>query len=166
MRKVSLISDNILRPYVSIVSLVHPYRALLTPDGGFSYNPVHKTAPNQRYMVAEPGNEESHNISELGHEHILAHQNKINHLLQDPNTFQGGWSNPEDGRAYLDVSKQYPDIDTAMTAARKNSQLAIFDNQAGKSIPTQFQPGDQRHASMSNEYYRSIYSAMDDPRYA
>jgi hypothetical protein len=118
-----------------------PYGALQKPDGGFSYNPIHKTTPSMRYMVAlspaQGGVEHIKHISELTPDHIVNHQSIIQHLLRDPNTFQGGWHNPSDGKVYLDASRQYPDLNSAQEAARTGQQISLFDLHSGKSIPTQ-----------------------------
>lgn len=155
MRAIARLSENSLRSYSdamnnSAPAIVHPFQkhfdALQVPDGGFSINPLSGKSPSKQYMVAEPGHEQEFNVKDMTPDHIANHAKATQSMYDDLNMFQGGWNDPSSGKAYLDVSRQYGDYGTAQDAARRNKQLAIFDTHAGKSIPTEYLPGDEQHA--------------------
>jgi hypothetical protein len=86
-------------------------------------------------MVSEPGVEQEIPASQLTRDALEKHWNENAGNVTDPDTFHGGWHDPQSGNAYLDISRQYDDPNEAMDAGRRNGQLAIYDFKAGKSIP-------------------------------
>ncbi len=134
MRRIAKQSES----YTRIAA--HPFQehhnALQAPDGGFSINPLTGGKPTKRYMVAQPGHEQVFEPGQITPDDIQNHATKTQHLYGDPNMYQGGWTDPDSGKHYLDASRNMGDIDSAMDQARKNNELSIFDLHSGKSIPT------------------------------
>lgn len=122
------------------------------PEVGFSYNPVHNTQPTERYMVSVPQGEAVVPADKMTPEEIEKHVDLIKNMLANPNMFQGGWLNHDDNNVYLDASEQYPDLQSAMDAGKKNNQYAIFDRQTGQSIPV---PDSQRSLSAAIDFEKA-----------
>jgi len=65
-------------------------------------------------------------------------------LLMDPNNSFGAWSN--EGKVYLDVVVTVPDQAKAIELAKQHNQIAIWDLQNNKEIPTGGTGGSNAHA--------------------
>lgn len=108
----------------------HARLADVIAEGGFSHHPTHGT-PDKGYMVSHDddgsGIATVHHVSELTPEHIAAHREASAHLLKNPNTFQGGWHDTDDGQVYLDVSRHHHDEHEARKFAVEQRQKAYFN---------------------------------------
>ena len=113
--------------------IVLPSAAALWREGGFTL-PLNFQDPPARFLVSDAGG------AEFDHEpteaetvaFVRAHWGK----LAAPGTYFGGWRNPE-GRHFLDVTRAHADRSAALAAGRQNRQFAIFDVEAGESIPVE-----------------------------
>lgn len=50
------------------------------------------------------------------------------------NTFLGGWIDTEENIAYVDLSQHFTDLRAALSMARLNDEIAIWDLKNGKEI--------------------------------
>lgn len=96
-------------------------------NNGTSYNVLtNQFGTDKGFMVSLP-NRELRVPIELFNPQII--QNFINsniELLNNKDNFLGTWV--DNGYVYLDVSKCYKDIDTAIRIGMLSDQLAIYDN--------------------------------------
>lgn len=91
------------------------------PTKGYSY------APDKSTERSFPQDE----ITEKDYEQFITdHQD----LLAQPGNHLGSWT--YNGRTYLDVSKVGSPSSETIAEAQKNKQLAVYDLEAGKEIPT------------------------------
>lgn len=105
--------------------------------GGFTY----PSAPPTGYMVslsrANGGNPEIVSADDFKptfvEDYILKASIWLEHAGQ---YFVGGRHNQEDGNVYLDISRYFGDLETARIHAQLNDQIAIWDLDAAKEIPT------------------------------
>lgn len=77
---------------------------------------------------------EGRQLQVLGVRSIASFMSENADLLTSPGHCLGTWFNPADGRTYLEVSIVVPTLDAALTIARNNSQLAVYDLAAGACI--------------------------------
>jgi hypothetical protein len=131
------------------------------PETGFSYNPVTNTSPTQRYIVSEPEGELVVPADNLTPEDVERHVDLIKNILANPNAFQGGWLNHDDNNVYLDVSHQYPDLNQALEAGKRNNQYAIFDRQTGQSIPVPDSDRNAKSAAIDFEKFKNEDGSID-----
>lgn len=109
--------------------------ALSVPDGGFSVDPRDGSDVRSGYAVAvHPELERTVDGPATGNDlhDYIAH---VKEALSLPHRVFGGWRDPATGRVYLDVSVVVGDLAQAMTLARENAQLAVFDFSAMASLP-------------------------------
>lgn len=97
-------------------------------DNGTSYNVVtNQFGTDKGFMVSLPNRELKVSI-ELFNPQII--QNFVNsniELLNNKDNFLGTWI--DNDYVYLDVSRCYKDIDTAIRVGMLSDQLAIYDNE-------------------------------------
>lgn len=108
--------------------------ALSVPDGGFTIDPRDGSDVHVGYAVAvhpEYGRIFDHPVTSDGLVKYIAYASAA---LALPGRVFGGWCDPATGRIYLDVSVVTTDLTEAITLARNNGQLAIFDLSAMESI--------------------------------
>lgn len=97
-------------------------------DGGCSITPG-GDVPDSGYMVALPN-------AELVLDSITESQLSawLDLLSLTDSDFIGTWLNREDGKVYLDVSRNVPSREVALRLAKEWSQLAIWDVKRKESI--------------------------------
>jgi hypothetical protein len=117
--------------------LVHLADALSVPDGGFSVSVEHWRDARTGYAVSVFPECEERISGPLVPARIARYLSARAPLLARPDVVLGGWRNPEDGTTYLDVSIVVPTRAQAIVLAEENSQVAIWDFAACKSIPLQ-----------------------------
>jgi len=111
--------------------------AINEPDGGFSIHDHIGDGPTTGYMVSMNKNtERDFAAKDLTADHIRQYQEDHADELSQAGYYFGAWHNPEDGRVYLDVSKNFKDKDEAMKAAKGADQIAIFDLSTFNSVVT------------------------------
>jgi hypothetical protein len=95
---------------------------------GFSYRPIDKTSPTKGYMTSiedgpifDPS---------LPREEKLAMVNdfldKKDSLLGEKDYYVGGWHNQEDGKFYLDASKNFQDLNETVSVSLPTHQKSIY----------------------------------------
>jgi hypothetical protein len=100
-------------------------------NGGYSINMKGK-APKGGFMVGKFSNDDARTMvidGPLKHEHVNAFVKKNRETLDEPNTYIGSWFNEEDGKTYLDVSRNFKtaERDKAIEFGRGTKQLSIYD---------------------------------------
>lgn len=102
---------------------------------GLTMHDIPGDEPHSGFMVSEPGSEEHESFSRLVPHDIGdyydRHQNQIH---GHPDTYYGGWE--DNGEYYQDVSDNVKDPWQAAQRGEKDHQLAIYDLNQGKGIPT------------------------------
>ena len=103
----------------------------LLRDKGASYNlTTGDFNPNKGYFVSDEDNEVIISLEDFSNDpnkYVIDFiRTNIDKILLDSNTYIGGWINGDE--VYLDISRIYYTIETAIQSARKNHQLAIFNN--------------------------------------
>lgn len=94
-------------------------------EGGFSESLAGDT-PKGGYMTAVTLDSEfSKPIDEFTLEDILDYVTQYAEELSQPDTYVGGWL--DEGIGYLDISKNFQDLNEALSAAKAGNQLAIWD---------------------------------------
>lgn len=113
---------------------IHLADALSVPDGGFTVRPLGLTDVRTGYAVS-PYPQFEHCIADVvtpdDIERYLADHTSA---LAEPHTLFGGWRNPEDGLAYLDVSVLIPARASALIVAREAGQSTIWDFRTCSSV--------------------------------
>lgn len=105
------------------------------PDGGFTYQPATDESPTSGYALSiYKGRERVFDVAKLTLNDLWEHAQDNWDLLSKPGNYIGGWHNPEDGKAYLDVSMVVKDKAEAERMGRENNQLAYFDLGKGESV--------------------------------
>lgn len=107
--------------------------ALSVPDGGFTVDPRTGADVTGGYAVSvHPAEGTVLATATPGDliEYVVSHAD----ALALPGSVFGGWKDPTDGRVYLDVSTLVTDRSEALTLARVNDQLAVFDFSTGQSV--------------------------------
>lgn len=116
-------------------------------NNGGSYNiTTGEYNPTDGYMVSLPNNELVINVDDLCattlSEYII---NNADNLSSDE-SFVGIWIN--NGKAYIDVSVKYNDLEEACYMGLNNNQLAIYDNANSVAIHL---PSPQRSGTMTQQ---------------
>ena len=102
-------------------------------EGGFTVNPRTGDRPETGVFVSVKGHEEKHELESFGKEQVSEYINSPDNLAQLTRTrnLVGGWG--EDGEAYLDVSRTFPEtggpgggFTRSRTFAKLNDQIAFF----------------------------------------
>jgi predicted ABC-type ATPase len=113
---------------------------LKEPDGGFSLD-LHTGQEPKKGFALSIHPEASVPIrgalqmkpKELARQ-LRAYAESNRTLLAQPGNLLGGWTDPETGTAWLDISTLVPDRKSAHDLALSHDQIAYFDIGAGKSI--------------------------------
>jgi hypothetical protein len=108
--------------------------ALDVPDGGFSIDP--RTGGDVRvgYAVATHPERERRIGGKVSPSDIQAFVYDNADLLTQEGKIIGGWRDPQSGDAFLDISEQVHDRETALILGGLHNQLAVWDFARGVSI--------------------------------
>lgn len=105
------------------------------PDGGFTVNAWTLAPVTGGYAVSlHP--EISRVLANVREGDLLEYLLTHGEILEREGNAFGGWTDPADGRSYLDCSTIVDDLDEAIQLAKDHDQLAVWDFAAGKSIST------------------------------
>jgi len=121
-------------PTIPVGVLTHLADALSVPDAGFSITVEDCADVRAGYAVSIFPQWEWRIAGPVAPEDIARYVATLGSELVRPELVFGGWRNPENGAAYLDVSIVVPDHRQALALARANTQAAIWDFAAGASI--------------------------------
>jgi len=116
----------------SLHSLVE---ALQVPDGGFTVNAWTLAPITGGYAVSEHP-ELQRILGSVREGDLLEYLLTHGEIAEREGNAFGGWTDPADGRIYLDVTTVVDDLDQALKLARENDQLAVWDFASQKSIST------------------------------
>lgn len=108
--------------------------ALSVPDGGFSVDSLTGKDVTGGYAVAIHPDREHQIAGRVDASEISAYVFEHADLLGKGGVVVGGWRNPDDGVAYLDVSRVVSTRVEAERLARQHNQLAYWDFAAGRSV--------------------------------
>lgn len=125
--------------------------ALSVPDGGFSVDVATGADCRSGYAVAVYPALERRIAGRVSSVHLMAYVVAHRSILARPRAVFGGWRNPADQVAYLDISTVVPDWELALALATAYAQSAIWDFARGMSISlrprrTSNEPGCKRRA--------------------
>lgn len=105
------------------------------PDGGFTYDPLSDKEPTEGYVVSPfPDRSFGKPAIDLTPKDATDFINKNMDLLKQKGNMLGGWNDPRNGQAFLDIVKTVKDETEAKALASKHDQIAYFDLKNGKSI--------------------------------
>lgn len=108
---------------------------LLRDGGGFTHSLRHNSERDTGYAVATTGHEETF----TGHAsaaNIASYARRHAKVLLHPKSHLGAWFNSDDGKTYLDVSHVHSNFNEALTQARKDNQIALYDLGTGNEYHT------------------------------
>lgn len=109
--------------------------ALSVPDGGFSVNPLTGSEVISGYAVAVHPDREQCIAGRVSPAEVSAYVFANADLLARHGVVLSGWRNPDDGVAYLDVSRVVRSRAEAVRLAHGHNQLVYWDFTAGVSVP-------------------------------
>jgi len=115
--------------------LVHLADSLSVPDGGFSVTVRDWMDARAGFAVSVVPEFEQRLPGSVTPEDIERYASRHAKVLDHPDILLGGWRNPEDRLAYLDVSVVVRNRRQALVLARTHDQLAIWDFARQVSIP-------------------------------
>ncbi len=117
----------------SLAELAIDLHAQVIRDGGLSYNPVYGTTPDTGYAVSLKGYELKIPLQAFRPRYIEEYI--VNHLAQFEihELYLGAWVHEK--LVYLDISRVVISPQHAMELGYENEQIAVFDIEAGVSIP-------------------------------
>ena len=124
------------QPFIKKHTSLSHYEALqaLQKEGGFSLTANKDVADPNGYFCALKGYEQQVPLDQLTPEVIKNYiQSHAQELASDANLLVGAWLNG--AICYFDLAKKFFDLDEAMTAAKQNEQLAIWDGVHQQEIP-------------------------------
>ena len=113
-------------------------------EGGLSVDPRTGDRPEKGVFVSVKGHEQKHDLDSFGKEQLATYINSPDNLSQLTRTrnLVGGWS--ENGEAYLDISRTFPEtggpsggFTRARTFAKLNDQIALFQR---SNFTTEYNP--------------------------
>lgn len=115
---------------------LHPnvFTAVKQNPNGFSVKPRTGQMPTSGYMVSIPGH--THIVMNADPALVAKYANAHADVLQDPKAHIGGWTDPNTGKTYLDVSHRYSNKGAAIKAGQAHNQIAIWDVKHGREIRT------------------------------
>jgi hypothetical protein len=108
--------------------------ALSVPDGGFSFDMTTGADCRSGYAVAVYPALERRIAGRVSSAHLMAYIVEHRAVLARPAAVFGGWRNPSDRLAYMDVSIVVRDRRLALMLATAYAQSAIWDFERGMSI--------------------------------
>lgn len=109
--------------------------ALDSMDGGYSVNPRTGGDVAEGFAVAVYPEREQQYAQTVTPREVSDYVFANADLLAQPGHVAGGWRDPSDGVAYLDVSRVVSTREAAEALGRRHNQLAYFDFAAGRSVP-------------------------------
>lgn len=93
-------------------------------NGGYSVNSSYQL-PKSGYMVSISEGPSFEKNEPINSDKIVSFIASISE--DSPEIFFGGWIDRKTGKVYFDASKNVSDLDAALTLARQNDQIAIWD---------------------------------------
>lgn len=119
------------------VAILH---SIQSPDGGATWDPRTKMSPVTGFCVS-PYPERGVVVEDYRDpEKFVRTLNKFRSdnadLFGKPGNYIGLWNNPEDGKVYLDVSRNVASAEEARNICDHNEQIAFFDLQNYSSVET------------------------------
>ena len=110
------------------------YRAIddLGPDGDFTRNPFTGAEPAEGFSVAIDGA----SLNKFDRESVQAFMQKHADVLSREDVFLGAWKAPDTGITEIELSRVVPDRGQAELLGTAFDQKGIYDNGAGRFIPT------------------------------
>lgn len=104
----------------------------LTKTHGFTMHDHPGDAPKDGFMVSiDQSSEQKMPLVDVTPQRIADYMSVHQQELKDPNNYLGGWVFR--GTTFLDISRWVPDEQQAMTLAKANHQLAIYDLSSGQT---------------------------------
>ena len=105
-------------------------------ERGFSVRPD-GFVPKDGFQVAMKGRTEKspidlNNVEQAVRDHVA----KNTDVYKSPETFIGGWNNPNTGKVHLEPSRNVQDPEVAFKLGQVRNQVSIWDVRRGKDIPT------------------------------
>lgn len=101
------------------------------PDGGFTLHPdLSPDTSTEGHVVALAAYEHRVPAAELTTKDVTDYARAHKALLRNPNLRVGGWHNPADGQVYLDIARVVPTREEALSLAREQGQLSVYDRAA------------------------------------
>lgn len=98
----------------------------LFQNNGFTYNPFTGEEPTSGFMVSDCKDCETvFELSQINDETITKYMVDHAQQLGRVGAFLGAWV--DSGKVYFDISMRFENKNEALTVARDNAQLAIFD---------------------------------------
>lgn len=104
---------------------------LMADTGGFSLDANLNPITDLGYVVSVSGAERKIPLVSIGPADILFYRDQHRHALDQGFIF-GGWA--DGGFAYLDLSRNFNDLDEALAFGRAHDQIAIWDNFNGQEV--------------------------------
>lgn len=100
---------------------------LKEPDGGFSVRVATGKEPKRGFMVSQAGTERAHAPAEATTgAHLQSYASDHSSELGKPARYMGGWHDPYQHKADLDISRRYASHDRARAAMWGANQDALF----------------------------------------
>lgn len=114
------------------------FRDVSEPDGGGTWNPITKQSPIVGFCHS-PYPERSKVISlsddsTESYNSIMDYAQQNADLLNQDGHYLGMWTDPADGKTYLDVSQVGLDAAEVRNECLNNDQIAFYDLQMGESV--------------------------------
>lgn len=115
--------------------LIHLADALSVPDGGFSVTVRNCMDARTGFAVSVFPGWEQQLAGSVTHEDIERYVSDRAAMLARSDVLLGGWRNPDNGLAYLDVSVVVRSRRQALALAHEHHQSAIWDFAHNQSVP-------------------------------
>lgn len=115
---------------------LHPNVISTLKQGDGSVKPGTGTSPKTGYMVSIPGHTQIVDAHAFNDKLISQYADRNAEALRHPDAHIGKWQDTESGKIYLDVSHNIKSKIRAISAGKKNNQIAIWDLNRGKEIRT------------------------------
>jgi hypothetical protein len=109
--------------------------AVNSPDGGFSVDPRSGLDVSVGFAVAVYPDREQQISDRVRPADISDYVFRNADVLARSGAVLGGWRDPDDGIAYLDVSRVVATRAEAEALGREYTQKSYYDFAAGKSVP-------------------------------
>lgn len=110
-------------------------RGRLVKEGGFTFQPATGDVPSSGLMVSDLGSERIIDRP-VRTADIKTYIKENRSTFEDPDSYFGAWTNPEDGKTFFDVSHRYKTRDAATKAAISNKQEAFYDIAKNETVFT------------------------------
>lgn len=129
------IADRRANRTARLTATAGDYRDAIRAHGGFTVRNHIGDGPVAGYMVSlNKSTERTHPDDSFDDADVERYRQEHAAELAAENAYLGAWHH--DGKVYLDVAHHFPDVESAMRAAREHDQLAIYDLGHGVEIAT------------------------------